>query len=47
MTVHMIGQNNKRSDTRPLLRNSCRTAKKHKKSKHHKRAWLSELIAGW
>jgi hypothetical protein len=48
MTVHMVAQNNKRSDTRPLLQNSCRAAKKHKK--HHKRQQrhgrLSRLIAG-
>ncbi len=47
MTVNMVAQNNKTSDSRPLLGNSC-GAKKHKKAKkHHKRHRLSRLIAGW
>jgi hypothetical protein len=53
MTVHMVAQNNKRSDTRPQLQNSC--GPKGKKGKHkHQRPrqrrhgrLLSGLIAGW
>jgi hypothetical protein len=42
MTVNTIGQNNKRFDTRPLLRNGCGTHKKHRSHKRHqKRATVS------
>ncbi|HEX3735057.1 MAG TPA: hypothetical protein VHU86_07855 [Solirubrobacterales bacterium] len=45
MTVDMTAQNNKTSDARPLLGNSCAEAKKGKK--HHKRHQRSRLIGGW
>jgi hypothetical protein len=45
MTVNTVGQNNKRFDTRPLLRNGCKGGKAHHKHKRHKR--LSELLGGW
>ncbi len=48
MTVNMTAQNNRRSDSRPLLGNSCGKAKKGKKAKKHpKRRQLSRLIAVW
>jgi hypothetical protein len=52
MTVHMVAQNNKRSDTRPQLKNSCGAkGKKGKHSKHQRQQrhgrLLSGLIAGW
>jgi hypothetical protein len=45
MTVNMVGQNNKRFDTRPKLGNGCKAHKAHKKHKKHKR--LSEFLGGW
>jgi hypothetical protein len=46
LTVKMAAQNNKSSESRPKLGNSCKSKKaKHKRSAKHSRA--SRLIAGW
>jgi hypothetical protein len=49
MTVHMVAQNNERSDARPQLQNSCGPKSKKGKHKHQQRhgRLLSGLIAGW
>jgi|GEM_PF-154233 len=50
MTVHMVAQNNKRSDTRPLLRNSCGKkgkAKKHRKRSHGSRRFGALAASVW
>jgi hypothetical protein len=49
MTVDMTAQNNKTSDSRPLLGNSCGKHKGHKSHKQHKRHVSQRLawLRGW